>query len=189
MIWLTEDPAPILVLGTLTAILLGAIWLQSGHRALLYSAIVVILLTAGGFLIERWIVTPREEIAETMQQIARDVESNDVSLMVKHLHSTLAALRERASQEMSSHDFHDVKIKRNLRMVVFDDETPARATAEFNVVVIVSDRSGMFQNRRVPRFMQVTFLREDGAWRVSDYHHSDPRDGLLKKRDAPHEQY
>jgi hypothetical protein len=188
MIWLTEDPAPILVLGTLTAILLGAIWLQSGQRVLLYGAIVAILLTAGGFLIERWIVTPREEVADTLQQIARDVESNEVSRVVKHISKGSPERRDAAEQTLSTYEFHDIKIKNNLEIVVFADEQPPRATAEFNVVAIGSQRSGMVRNRRVPVFLEVTFLKEEGAWRVSDYEHHDARQGLLKK-DAPHEQY
>jgi hypothetical protein len=188
MIWLTEDPAPILILGTLTALLLAAIWWHGRQRFVLCLALVAVLLTVAGYFVEQWIVTPRERVAETLQQIARDVESNDLTTVVRHIHSSKPSLRDDASQKLSTYEFHEIKIKNNLEVVVFADEQPPRATAKFNVVAIGSQRSGMVRNRRVPQYLEVTFLLEDGEWRVSDYSHHNPQRGFMKQ-DAPYEQY
>lgn len=179
MTWLTEDPAPIIVIGTLTAVLVGAIWYQSQQRFLLYIALAAILLTAGGALIEHLIVTPREEVAITLHLIADEVESNDAPAVLRRIYSD--ALKQRAGQEMQRYDFEQVKIKRNLEITVFENEDPPRAYAEFNIVAVGKDRSGVYGHGRGAFFLKLTFLREGDAWLISDYDYAPATEGLLRR--------
>jgi hypothetical protein len=60
------------------------------------------------------------------------------------------------------------------------------ATAEFNVVVVLSTRDGQIVNRRIPRYVEVTFYKdEDGQWCVGAYNHFDPRRGWTVHPDDP----
>jgi hypothetical protein len=79
--------------------------------------------------------------------------------------------------------FRRVEIKRNLGIAVFPQEHPPRATAEFNVVVELDVPQLQIQDRRIPRYVEVTFRRDqDGQWRVTDYRHDDPRQGFTIDR-------
>ena len=53
------------------------------------------------------------------------------------------------------------------------------ATAEFNVVVVLTTRDGLITNCRIPRYLEVKFYKEDdGRWRRAVYDHFDPRRGF-----------
>jgi hypothetical protein len=60
------------------------------------------------------------------------------------------------------------------------DQDPRQAVATFNVVVVISDRSGLLNERHIPRFVSVTLRKEDDAWRVIDYQHQPPQKGFQR---------
>ena len=181
MIWLLENPVTVLVLGGITALVFGAIWLQTGRKIELYIMLAIMTGVVGVLVAGKLWNSERRNVKTTLFQIARDVERNDVDAVLAHLHSGMSALRQRAANEMPMYKFEEVKIKQNLEIEVFADESPPRAVASFNVVVVVSDRSGFINGRRVPRFVQVTFVKQGNKWRISDYDHDDPREGFMKR--------
>ena len=181
MTWLLENPTTVLVLGAITAIVFGAIWLQTGRKIELYIMLGILASVATLLVVSNVLKSERRQVSATLDQIAKDVERNDVDAVLAHLHSSMLDVQRRAAKEMRRFDFDEVRIKRNLEIEVFPDESPPRAEASFNVVVVASDRSGLVNGRRVPRFMRVTFLKENQAWRVSAYEQDDPREGFKKK--------
>ncbi|MBC8350982.1 MAG: hypothetical protein H8E66_03290 [Planctomycetes bacterium] len=181
MSWLLENPTTVLVLGGITALVFGAIWLQTGRKIELYIMLAIIVAVVGIMVVGRFSKSERRQVKATLYQIASDVERNDVNSVLSHLHPKMAEVRRRAASEMPMYKFEEVKIKQNLEIQVFPDESPPRAVTTFNVVVVASDRSGMVNGRRVPRFVHVTFLKEGEKWRISDYSHDDPREGFKKK--------
>ena len=174
MNWWLENPLPILLLGTTTVVMLGAIWWQSGHKVMLYAMLAAIAFTVTAMILERTVETAREQVHKTLYDVAGDVERNDLQATMQHVHPTSANIRQRAESEMQRWTFDDVSIKHNLRIRTFTDEQPQRAVAEFNVLVIVSDRSATMQRQRALRFVRVTFLKEGEEWLVSDYKHDPP---------------
>ena len=181
MTWLLDNPMTVLGLGGITALVFGAIWLQTGRKTELYMMVAIITVVAGILVAGNIWKSDRQQVKATLYQIARDVEANDVAAVLKHLHSSVADVRLRANNEMPMYKFEEVKIKQNLKIEVFPDESPPRALTSFNVVVVASDRSGLINSRHVPRFVHVTFLKEGGSWKISDYEHDDPREGFKKK--------
>ncbi|HUG70333.1 MAG TPA: hypothetical protein VMM76_21470 [Pirellulaceae bacterium] len=181
MTWLLENPTTVSVLGGITAVVFGAIWLQTGRKIELYIMLAVVAGVVGVLIAGNVWKSDRQQVKTTLHQIARDVERNDVDAVLAHLHPRMTAVRHRAATEMPSYKFDEVKIKQNLEIEVFPTESPPRAVSSFNVVVVASDRSGLINNRRVPRFVQVTFLKVGDHWRISDYSHEDPREGFKKR--------
>lgn len=181
MSWLLENLTTVSVLGGITALVFGAIWLQTGRKVELYIMLAIMTGLVGVFAAASFWKSERQQVKSTLFQIARDVEQNDLDAVLAHLHPSMSVLRQRAASEMPMYKFEEVKIKQNLKIEVFSDESPHRAVASFNVVVVASDRSGMINGRRVPRFVHVTFLRQGDHWRISDYDHEDPREGFKKQ--------
>jgi flagellar motor component MotA len=181
MTWLFENPTTVLVLGAVTAVIFGAIWLQTGRKIELYVMLAILACTVGLVGVGRFWKSDAQQVKATIQQVARDVERNDVDAVLAHLHPSMDEVRQRAANEMPHYSFEQVKVKSNLAVELFLDESPPRAEATFNVVVIGSDTSGLINGRRVPRFMRLTLLKEGDAWRISDYQHDDPRVGFQKK--------
>jgi hypothetical protein len=180
MTLLLENPVPAMIVGGLTAAILGGGWLQTGRKWLLYLMVAAILLTVGAVVLERTVETDREQITATLHQIAALVERNEVDAAAAYAYSGTPEVRSAAEAELSLYEFSDVDIKRNLEIQVYPDERPPRALAEFNVTAQLTTRSGQVRitDSRIPRYVEVTFYQEeDGAWRVGGYAHYEPTYG------------
>jgi hypothetical protein len=180
MTWLTENPFPILLIGSLTTAILVGGWLRTGSKWVLGGAIVAIAITVGLVLAERWIVTDREQVSRTLHEIAAAVERNDVEAALTYAYSGAPDVRAHADAELRQYRFSEVNIKRNLQIEVFPNRDPPLATAEFNVIVVLTTRDGLVGTRRIPRYVEMTFYKEDdGRWGVGGYEHFDPRRGFM----------
>lgn len=180
MIWLTENPFPILLIGALTTAILASGWLRTGSKWLLAGVLAALAVTVGLVLAERWIVTDREQVAQTLYEIAAAVERNDVEGALQYAYSGTPEVRDHANTELRLYQFSEVNIKRNLEIEVFPNSDPPLATAEFNVVVVLGTRNGLLADRRIPRYVEVTFYREaDGRWAVGGYDHFAPQRGFM----------
>ena len=178
MTTILENPFPAVLIGALmTLILLGG-WMQTAKRWLLVLAVLVIFITVGLVILERNVVTDREQITITLHDIARLVEKNNVDEAVGYVHSQAKEVRERAAAELPKYEFRVVEIKRNLEIEVFPDHQPPKAVAEFNVRVEATVKNGTYSGEAI-RFCIVTFYQEpDGSWRVADYSHHDLMDSI-----------
>ncbi len=178
MEWIFENPLPALVIGGLTTAILISGWLQTGRSSLAYLAGIAVALTIGAVILERMVVTDREEVQATLFEIARLVENNQIEQALEYAHELTPEVRRQAAAELALYEFESIDIKRNLQIEVFPDHVPPRATAEFNVVVTLSTRVDIFRNQRIPRYIEMTLFREaDGVWRVGAYQHYDARRG------------
>lgn len=180
MQYLFEDPLPILAIGGLTvAILIGG-WLKTGRAFLLWGGLATVVVTGTMFVLESVVVTPVEEVENTLKDIAIRIAANDVEAVTGGLASAAEDLRREARQIMKQITVHQVKIKNNLEVDI-PEATPNTATAQFNAVLVASDRSGTFSNRRSAWFFIVNFVKEGDAWRVTSYERRDPLEGLGKE--------
>ena len=185
MNWLFEDAFVPLIVGVVVTLATAYFWLQTGYRVLLQSALVSLLLTIAIVVVERLVETDREQIERTLQAIAQDVERNDLEAVLGWVHSSATETRRRAEADFPRYEFHHVSVKRNLEIAVLQDEPPREVAANFNVVVVVSDRGGLFQQTRAPVFVEVEFKREEDRWKVLSYTYSPAQEGLLRSRPPP----
>ena len=179
MHWLFETPWPAIVIGVLATAIVASGWLRTGRQTLLHLMVAIILLTIGAVVLERWVVTDREQVDATLHEIARLVESNDVDAVLRYAYSGSPATRAQAAGELPRYRFQTVTIARNLQIQVFPKHVPPRATAEFNVIVQLGLADGSWSDQRVVRYVEVTFYQEaDGQWRVAAYNHYEPFRGV-----------
>jgi hypothetical protein len=177
MTYFLETPWPAMLIGGLAALMIGSGWLRTGQTWLLYLLLAILALTVGAVVLERLVVTDREQVDATLHEIARLVEKNDLEAAFQYAHSP--AVRGQAAGELPRYRFQEVAIARNLQIKVFPKHLPPKATAEFNVLVVFSTRDGSWSNQRLARYVEVTMLKDDdGQWRVSAYAHYDPMRGM-----------
>jgi hypothetical protein len=182
MDWLFEKPLFILIMGVLTAVVLGGLWTQTGRKSALYAFLAALGATAGLLLVERWVQTDRERIIATLHEIARVVERNDVQAALRYTHSRAEWIRRQAAAELPRYDFREVRIKPNIVVEISPKADPPTATAKFNAVVVASDKQGLFSDSRVPRFVTVKFEKEGRDWRVVGYEHQEPFEGFRQRQ-------
>jgi hypothetical protein len=185
MTWLLERPLFIVALGLLTAVVLGGVWIQTGRKSVLYALFVALAMTGSLLILERSVQTDREVVESTLYSAARDVQRNDLAAVLQYIHPNAVSIRREAEAEFPRYEFREVRIKPNLEITVFPERSPPEAIARFNVVVDITDRSGFLGDSRVPRYVEVTFRQDGKRWRVVDYHHDDPREGLLLPKQTP----
>ena len=168
---LLESPVAAVVVGSLVTIVLIIALLRTGRRSMLIAALLAIAATVGLVVLERSVVTEREQVEQTIYAIAAAVERNDVPEALSYVHSSSKTIREQAEREFGSWQFSRVVVKNNLEVELQGGEPATEATATFNVVVILSSRDGGLVDQHVARVVKVTLLKEGGDWRVSDYTH------------------
>jgi low affinity Fe/Cu permease len=167
--WILERPVAIIFVGLITvAILFGGL-VQTGKKWLLYVLIGAALFFAGLVVVEQLVVTRREQVENTVYQIARDVEANNADAVEQHLSKARPELRAEARYYMGLLHVEQAKVKSDLRVELHLDQNPPTATARFHAMLIGSDRSGDVHHQRYPKGFIVQFVFEDGAWHVYDY--------------------
>ena len=177
MTWIFEEPLYIAILGAVAAGMLGFALAQTGWRWLLYSLIGVIVVTGLLLVVEHYVETDAERIEATLYKIADRVEANDLDGTLRYVATNATAVRDQARAEFPRYHFKRVSIKRNLEVKVDRSKVPPRAVATFNVVVELTEGT-MNAPYRIPRFVEVTFVEENGQWRVLSYRHWDPQMGM-----------
>ena len=178
---LFEKPFLIGVLGAIAVVVLGFLWLQTARRSVLYVLGVTLSVTIAAVIMAKLVVTDREAVEMTLNDIAASVARNDVPAVLEWIHPEAHGVRSQAQAEIPRYEFQEVKVKPNLEITFDKLDQPTEAVAKFNVLVMGSDRSGLFKNRRVPRYCIVTFRKHENSWRVFAYEHADAREGLLQR--------
>ena len=184
MNWLDQNAVWLVLLCVVAVGVLAGGWLRTGRRALAFAAIIPILLAVSVLVVQQLVVTDREKVEATLEEIARQVRNNDLDGLLRYVDPQSPDVADRARQELPRYEFDEVIIKRNLEIHVDLNHDPPKAVAEFNVTVVVSEKSGTFQNQRIPRFAIVTFYLRDGRWRLASYEHHPPQEGM-RRRDRP----
>jgi len=181
MEWLWEKPLFIVIMGLLTAVILGGLWLQTGRKRALYALLVALGVMGLLLVVERVVETDRERIDALLHHVARLVERNDIDAALRFAHSKADSIRRQARAELPLYEFHRIRIKQNLEITVDAKRSPATAVARFNVTVVLSDRSGLLKDRHIPRFVVVRFEKEGEEWRATHYRHHEPYAGFRRR--------
>lgn len=177
-----EHPAASALVGIAICIALGIVWAKTGRQHWLYLLGGVILLTIAGLIIEQAVETDREAIERTLAEITRDVESNDLPALLRHIASTAPPeVRQTAEMEMPNYKFTECRITRIFENNIDADGEPKKAIVEFNVLA-----SGSFSgpgvelsDSNVLRYVRLHMIQEkDGRWTVESYEHAPPKTGM-----------
>ncbi|QDU96301.1 hypothetical protein [Lignipirellula cremea] len=179
---LLEHPVLIGCVGGVIVLAMGYTWLQQGGWKLLAATVTALVLTCLLLVVERVVVTPREEVRNSLDAIARDFETNDMQRILSHVSKTAPDIRARASGEFPRHTFKDIRIT-SFDKITFDPGQPPRAQVSLRVSLVgdfyVGEiNKGQVPNMRAVRAVKITLLKEDGDWKVSDYQHGPPQSVL-----------
>src|SRR5262245_17270393 len=139
MTWFTEDPTPPLVLGTLIASIAAFLLIKTGHRAALWALIGTVVATIAAVVANVMIVTPREEVLATLEEIRTKVEANDPPQLLQFIHPSAIELRNRAQYDLANLTVESAKMN-DLKVLV--SEGGKGATADFIGVVDFANSGG-----------------------------------------------
>lgn len=178
-----ENPFGIAFAGILLVTVLGGAWLQTGKRGLLIGAIAAAVAAILLLVLERTVITETERVKATVDRLARIVETGDLPSLLKQIHPDAEEIKAKVSQEFPRYKIKEVDIKSGMKVDLFKDHKPPKAIAEFNVVVVGGDASGLLSDHRVPRFVILTFYKDGEDWKIWHYEHFDPTHGMRSLTD------
>ena len=176
MTWIFDQPIYIALVGLALGFLAGVLWTSTGRKEFLAALGAVIVFTIGMLIVERVVVTDQEAIRQTLAQIARDVQTNDVAKVARHITPSNTELAAKARAEMPNYQFTECRITKVHKTDVVTAE-PRTAIVEFNVIVSGSFRQGGLEaSGSYPRWVRLHLVKEqDGRWTVQDYKHAEPQ--------------
>ncbi len=167
-----ENPVFWIAVTVLLEALLAIALVRTGRGALIAAMIGVLLLGAAGLLLERLVVTEREEVEAAFDDIAAALERDDVAGVLARLAPEAANLRTEASSRMPRVEIDDAKI-RDLKVSINRRANPPTARADFKAIVEARDKRGEVPYEHFIRQCSVGLRREGDRWLLTDYTSTD----------------
>jgi hypothetical protein len=187
---LLEQPLAVVIVGVVLALGVGIAWTSTGRKEWLIGLGAIVVLTIVGLVVEQLVVTDREAIEATLREIARDVESNNLPALLKHVSAGNTELTQKATAEMPNYRFDECRITKVYEIDIDASAEPRSALVEFNVVASGSFSQGGMEisDQGIPRRILLQMVREkDGQWRVQGYAHGSPLESLTEDMLLNHE--
>lgn len=168
MTWFTENPTPLVVLGTLIASLAGFALIKTGNRAALWTLLGTVAVTIAAVAANVLIVTPREEVIAALEEIRAKVAANDPPQLLTHIDPSptppAIALRNRVQYDLANLTVQTAKIN-DLKVVV--SESGVAAKAEFIGVVDFANSGGRLPFTHFVLRFRVDLKKVNGRWLVT----------------------
>lgn len=188
MSWIFDRPVYLAILGLLFCAPIGIAWVMTGRKEALYALVVAFTLFVGLLVAERLIVTDREAIEVTVQQIAADVQSNNHAAVESHVYSGSPQLLKKVRGELPNYKFTQCRITSQPNI-----EVNAKAEPRSAQVTFLAAAAGDFKyegmsasaTKEAPiRRRIILFLRKekDGHWTVEDYDHEEITKEFFQKK-------
>lgn len=169
-----ESPLPILFLGLLVEGLLGVALVHTRRGRLLIPMVLMALLTLGGIVVERLVVTERERVEMTLDGAVAALNRNDLAGVLKYLIPEAQQTRERAQWAMERVEFTSVSIH-GVDIQINRLTSPPTAEARFQGVAYYRDRQGQFPYEHYAAKFIVQLRQEGDQWRITDHVEHDPQ--------------
>lgn len=162
-----ENSGPILLVGIVLEVLLASALVRTGRGVLLWFMVGVLLCTFAGVLIERFVATPKEQVAATLYGAARAIEHNDVDGLFEHISSTAWYTPERARNVLQQYQVQQARIIQ-LEIEINELTSPPSATAKVVGLFTVEDvPAHQVYSGRV--LLTVQLRRENDRWRITGH--------------------
>ena len=169
MTMLAEDPKVVVFIGILAVAMLASILPRTQRYVLVFSGMAgVVLLTVAGVVVERLVVTEREQIEAVLDGIAAALEDNDLEALLQHVSPEAEKTRYRATLALEQVIVTDARV-RNVEIVVNRLTSPVTAEIRFDGVVRYEFRGGTLGRDFYPAKFVVELRLEGDRWLVTDH--------------------
>jgi hypothetical protein len=166
---LLENPLIFGVIGVLAATLALTVYLARRSLASLAALVGIVLLTALGILVERFVRTDREQVESALADVLAAVEANDQPGVLAMIDPAAASVRSDAAALMPLMKVEKARSLGSLEVAVDQAAVPPTAAATFRAFLQgVHTRSGMqlgYFNQRV----DIQWAKRGDRWLISDY--------------------
>lgn len=176
--FIAETPFHAIMLGLLAIFVFGTIWLLSKRTLFLVLAIVALLGMVGAILLERWVVTDREQICTEVDAMAAAVAANSPTSLLLHISDRFPSIKDAARGHFNRWEIEFCNLTSRAPPVIDWSQSPPRAEVSF--VVFARARQKQGDGLGGADLVGVTLQMQketDGRWRVISYSLFNPRGG------------
>ncbi len=179
MQWILENPWPAGVVGAVFVVGFLSAWGQTGQKKYLGAAAAVAVVALALVVVEHLIVTPREEVEQTIHEIAQALEQNDTQRVLSYLHPQAQLARTALRRVLPQVKIYWARAS-DIRVELSPENDPQRAR-----VKVFGTIRFEYRMREMPERFQRTYAREveailvrhQGRWLVRGY-----RDGVTNRQ-------
>ncbi len=166
--WFTEDSfVPMVVGGMLTLAFLGLAF-YFYDRTMLLVAIVIAILTTLTVVIEKTIVTDKEQLTAEVKNLASAVQRNDLAEVLRYVSDSREDVKSRIQAEMPLYQFKSCRV---LKVIDFEIESDRRR-AKIVFVVFATGTHPSYGTRNAHRRVTLMFEKTPNEqWKFYDYDH------------------
>ena len=162
-----ESPTPAILIGLGLGSVLVIVFLQTRRVAALGGIVLVVLLTIAAVVVERVVVTEREEIEATIYGIAAAAEANDIPGVLAYLAPEAKYIRGLVNRHMPNSVVEKARILSRLTITIDNDAWPPTASAEF--IGFVSGKWGRDRINAMQRAnIEATFEKTGDRWIITE---------------------
>lgn len=171
--WITENAFMPFITGLLISGMLGSAAFMLGNRSLAMLATIVGICSIALVIVERYVVTDREQVRNLLYEVANDVEFNRHDAILAKMKKGSRA-HDRAGPEMPNYKFRRCNVTGIRELSVDENANPL--TASINFVVFIDVHAPTYQHDGPGRReVTLTFEKQpDGRWLIIDYSHRHP---------------
>jgi hypothetical protein len=163
-----EDPLPIVLVGIVIEAILAGVYFSTRRGVVLLVMLGALFLTFAMLVLERAVVTQREQVEATLDGVANALDANDWERVKEYCAPDAQSTRARVDYAERLVRITDTSIH-NLRIEISNATTPPSAEAKFDGVVVYEGKTGSIGYGRYPARFVVKLELIDGRWLVIDH--------------------
>lgn len=174
MTFFTENPMQPVTAGIVLAAVLVFVLMKTGRREALWALVATAAATIALVTMNILIVTPKEEVTATLEEIRLLVEADDRPALIDRIDRSAVKLRNQAQNDLAQLTVTGAKIN-DLKVLISSDATSAKA--EFVGVIDFKDGGGRLPYTHIVLQFTVEMRKIDGRWLVTKADYAAPRLG------------
>lgn len=165
--WLFEDSTTVLTAGVLIQVLLAVVLVRTGRGAVLVAMGAVFVLVLLLLVVEYAVVTPGEEVQDTLQEAAAAVEANDVEAFMSFVQPEASAKFSEVRRRMPN--FVIKSVRSGQLAVDVDKANSDTAMARFVASVVAREKTGQIPREQYVARFRIDLKRIDDRWVFTGY--------------------
>lgn len=181
--WILDNPynpGLLAFLGFAIGLAVFVAWIKVAKKELLYLLAAVVLIFVALIVYERVTISDREAIEARLQQLARDLQTNNHEAIYAAIHPSAPEHLSRARSELPNYVFEECRITNIREIRVSASAKPKTAVAEF--AVRAKGQIKLAEGGEVVRFIILDMeLDSDGQWKVTNYEHKSFEEALKEQ--------
>lgn len=165
---LFENPLWIIFFGVVIEAVLGLILLRTGRGVLLWIMTGVLVVTLGGLLVERLVVTERERVEMTLDGITAALEANDLNRVLSFVAPEASYTQQQARSALGLIEVQSAHIY-NLDININQLTSPPTARASFFGHLYFRDRRGQIPYNNYESNFIIDLKKIGEVWVVTGH--------------------